>query len=182
MFEGLNVQIPVRYTGLEITRFFGFGNESVRNDSLLEADYYNINQKYFGAGFNVKIPTEIDLELRIGLNLELSDILKPDDRLITTLNPYGTGSFDFITLSSSIRFDNRDNIEMPSEGNYLCIYGDFYPKSINNNQYFGKVVIDCRTFLSDEFAGIIRRRQSRFIRVVDYTSQPRFTLSSIGKS
>ncbi len=151
MFDELNIQIPVRYTGLEITKFFGFGNESVRDDSLLEANYYDINQKYFGAGFNIKIPTENDIEFRLGLQLELSDILRQDDRIITTLNPYGTGSFDFITLSSSIRFDNRDNIEIPSEGYYFYAYGDFYPKSINNEQYFGKVVIDGRTYLSDEF-------------------------------
>jgi outer membrane protein assembly factor BamA len=151
MFEGINVKIPIRYTGLEITKFFGFGNETANDDSLLEAGYYDVNQKYYGAGFNIKIPTESDIELRVGLQLEFSDILKQDERLLTTLNPYGTGELDFITLSGSIRFDDRDHTEMPSEGYYFCLYGDFYPKSISNEQNFGKAVFDGRTYLSDEF-------------------------------
>ncbi len=150
MIEGANVKIPAKYTGLEITKFFGLGNETERDDSLFEADYYNVHQRYLGTGFNVKIPTEMNMELSLGLLLELSNILKEDDRLVTEIEPYGIGELDFLAVSASINFDNRDNIEMPFTGHYLNLYSDFYTKTFNNENFFGKLIFDARTYITNE--------------------------------
>jgi outer membrane protein assembly factor BamA len=150
LIKGANVKIPAKYTGLEITKFFGFGNETARDDSLFDADYYEVRQRYLGTEFNVKIPTEMNIEIRLGLLLELSSIPKEVNRLVTETNPYGTGELDFLALSAAVNFDSRDNIEMPLSGYFLNLYTDLYPRTINNNEYFGKVILDGRTYISND--------------------------------
>jgi len=151
MIGGMNVKIPAKFTGLEITRFYGFGNETVRDDSLLEENYYNVNQQYFNAGFYVKIPVSKYFNLNTGILLEFISVLKQEDRLVNELQPYGLGYLDFFALSASFNFDNRDDKEMPFDGFYLNLYTDIYPETLNNKDFFGKISFDGRTYLSSYF-------------------------------
>ena len=144
----MNVKIPATFTGLEITRFYGFGNETVRNDSLVEADFYNVSQRYAGAGFYFNIPIVKHLDINAGLLFEYSNVKEQPTTLLGQLKPYGLGILDFLAISTSLQYDNRDDMEMPSKGYYLSIYGDVYPTTINNTDFFGKVVVDGRTYLS----------------------------------
>jgi hypothetical protein len=151
LIGGMNVKIPAKFTGLEITRFYGFGNETVRDDSLLEANYYNVNQQYFGAGFYLKLPIMKNIDLHAGLLLEFISVLKQEDKLVNELQPYGLGFLDFFAISTSLRFDNRDDKELPFEGYYFDLYADLYPQTLNNKDFFGKIVLDGRTYLSSYF-------------------------------
>ncbi|MBK9099230.1 MAG: BamA/TamA family outer membrane protein [bacterium] len=151
MFDGLNVKIPAKFTGLEITRFYGFGNETVRNDSLVKAEYYNVNQRYFSAGFYLKIPVLKDLTVHTGLLFELSTVLRQEDHLINELQPYGLGTLDFFAVSTLLRYDNRDDKELPFTGYYFDIYGDIYPPTFNNKDFFGKITLDGRTYLTPKY-------------------------------
>ncbi|MCW9094737.1 MAG: BamA/TamA family outer membrane protein [Ignavibacteriaceae bacterium] len=151
MFEGLNTKTPVKFTGLKITRFYGFGNESVRDDSLLNENYYNVNQKYFGAGFYLMIPILNEMEIHTGLLFEISDVFRNDNQLINTLQPFGLGTIDFFALSASLKFDNRDDKEIPFTGYYLDVFTDVYPPTLNNKKYFGKVTMDGRTYFSTNY-------------------------------
>ena len=148
---GMNVQVPAKFTGLEITRFYGIGNETVRDDSLLEANYYNVNQQYLNAGFYLKIPVFKNLDLHTGLLLEFISVLKQENKLVNELQPYGLGFLDFFALSTSLRFDNRDDKELPFEGYYLDLYADVYPQTLNNKDFFGKIILDGRTYFSSYF-------------------------------
>jgi outer membrane protein assembly factor BamA len=123
----------------------------VRDDSLLEADYYDVNQKYFGGGFYLKLPIIRNVEFHAGLLLEFISVLKRENELVNELQPYGLGFLDFFALSTSLRFDNRDDKEMPLEGFYLDVYGDVYPETLNNKDFFGKIVLDGRTYVSSRF-------------------------------
>jgi hypothetical protein len=151
LIGGMNVKIPVRYTGLETTRFYGFGNETVRNDSLVEESYYNVNQKYFGAGFLLDLPLTDHLSLQTGLLFEYSYISRKEERFLSSINPYGVGGLDNFAISTSIQYDNRDNIELPFKGYYFNLYGDVYPNTLNNKEFFGKAAFDGRTYLSSNF-------------------------------
>ena len=151
LIRGMNVKVPARFTGLEITRFYGIGNETVRDDSLLEANYYNVNQQYLNAGFYLKIPLIKNMDLHAGLLLEFISVLKQENKLVNELQPYGLGFLDFFALSASLRFDNRDDIELPYEGYYLDLYAEAYPQTLNNKDFFGKIILDGRTYLSSRF-------------------------------
>ena len=151
MVKGMNVKIPIKYTGLEITRFYGFGNETVRDEKLVEEKYYNVSQKYFGAGFYLTIPVMDHFSFQPGLLLEYSHVLKKEERLVTELNPYGLGDPDFFALSSSVLFDNRDNEAFPFHGYYFKLYSDIYPDAFNNKDFFGKISFDARTYISSNF-------------------------------
>ena len=150
MIDGMNVKVPAKFTGLKITRFYGFGNESVRNDSLVRENFYNVNQRYLSAGFYLKIPMLKYFEIHAGLLLELSSVLKKENRLINKLEPYGLGTIDFFAISTALRFDNRDDKEMPFTGYYFDMYSDIYPPTLNNKDFFGNITLDGRTYLSGE--------------------------------
>jgi hypothetical protein len=151
IINGMNVKIPAIFTGLEITRFYGFGNETVRNDSLVNENYYNVNQRYFNAGFYLKIPVHKDLEFHTGILFELASVLRQENHLVYELQPYGIGTLDFFEISTLLNYDSRDNIELPLTGYYFDIAGDIYPPTLNNKDFFGKVTLDGRTYLSTHY-------------------------------
>ena len=151
LIGGMNVKLPAKFSGLEITRFYGIGNETVRSDSLLEANYYNVNQQYFNAGFYLKIPVTKYVAFHTGLLLEFISVLKQENKLVNELQPYGLGFLDFFALSTSIRFDSRDDTELPFEGYYFDMFADIYPQTFNNKDFFGKIILDGRTYLSSYF-------------------------------
>ncbi len=151
MIGGMNVKIPAKFTGLEITRFYGFGNETVRDDSLLEENYYNVNQQYFNAGFYLKIPVSKYFSLHTGVLLEFISVLKQEARLVNELQPYGLGYHDFFALSTSLQFDNRDDTEMPFKGYFLDLGADVYPETFSNKNFFGKLTLDGRTYFSSNY-------------------------------
>ncbi|MDZ7624420.1 MAG: BamA/TamA family outer membrane protein [Ignavibacteriaceae bacterium] len=151
MFDGMNVKIPAKFTGLEITRFYGFGNETVRNDSLVEAEYYNVNQRYFSAGFYLKIPMQKDLTIHTGLLFELANVLRQENHLVNELQPYGLGTLDFLALSTLLRYDNRDDKELPFTGFYSDVLAEIYPPTLNNKDFFGKITLDGRTYLTPKY-------------------------------
>ena len=150
LIGGMNVKIPARFTGLDITRFYGFGNETTRSDSLVEESYYNVSQKYFGTGFILDIPVTNQLSLQTGLLIEFSHVSRQEERFLNTIKLYGIGSLEFFAISTSIKYDNRDNAELPFNGYYFNLYGDVYPKILTNNDFFGKVTFDGRTYISSK--------------------------------
>jgi len=150
MIDGMNVKIPAKFTGLEITRFYGLGNETVRDDSLVEADYYNVNQRYVSAGFYLKIPMQKVLTIHTGILFELADVLEKENTLAYELQPYGLGTLDFLALSTLLRYDNRDDKELPFTGFYSDVYAEIYPPTLNNKDFFGKVTLDGRTYITPE--------------------------------
>ncbi|MBT8383859.1 MAG: BamA/TamA family outer membrane protein, partial [Ignavibacteria bacterium] len=151
LIGGMNVKVPAKFTGLEITRFYGIGNETVRDDSLLEANYYNVNQQNFNTGFYLKIPVLENVDVYTGLLLEFISVLQQENKLVNELQPYGLGFLDFFALSTSLRFDNRDDKELPFEGYYFDLYADVYPQTLNNKDFFGKIILDGRTYFSSHY-------------------------------
>jgi outer membrane protein assembly factor BamA len=151
MIDGMNVKIPAKFTGLEITRFYGFGNETVRDESLVEADFYNVNQRYVSAGFYLKIPVQKELTIHSGILFELADVLEKENTLVYELQPYGLGTLDFFALSALLRFDNRDDKEIPFAGYYFDTFAEIYPPTLNNKDFFGKITLDGRTYLTPKY-------------------------------
>lgn len=149
--RGINVKIPVKYTGLEITRFYGFGNQSIRDEKLVEEEYYNVSQKYFGVGSYFEIPVINHLTFQPGFLFEFSHVLKREGKLVTELNPYGLGSHNFFALSVSFLFDNRDDRDFPYNGYYFKLYSNIYPDVLNNKDFFGKLSFDGRSYLSSNY-------------------------------
>lgn len=151
LIGGMNIKIPFRYSGLDIARFYGFGNETERIDSLVDIGYYNVNQRYIGTGFFLDLPITKTFSIQSGLLLEYSIVSKREDRFLHTINPYGVGGVDFFAISTSFTYDNRDHKELPYTGYFLKLYGDVYPNTLNNPDFFGKVAFDGRTYLSTDF-------------------------------
>jgi hypothetical protein len=151
MIDGMNVKIPAKFTGLEITRFYGFGNETVRDESLVEEDYYNVNQRYISAGFYLKIPVKKELTIHSGILFELADVLEKENTLAYELQPYGLGTLDFFALSALLRYDNRDDKEIPFTGYYFDTFAEVYPPTLNNKDFFGKITFDGRTYLTPKY-------------------------------
>jgi hypothetical protein len=151
MIDGMNVKIPAKFTGLEITRFYGFGNETVRDESLVEADFYNVNQRYVSAGFYLKIPVQKDLAIHSGILFEFADVLEKKNTLAYELQPYGLGTLDFFALSALLRFDNRDDKEIPFAGYYFDTFAEIYPPTLNNKDFFGKITLDGRTYITPKY-------------------------------
>jgi outer membrane protein assembly factor BamA len=88
------------------------------------------------------------LTVHTGLLFELANVLQQEDHLVNELQPYGLGTLDFLALSTLFRYDNRDDKESPYTGYYFDAYAEIYTPTLNNKDFFGKITLDGRTYLT----------------------------------
>jgi hypothetical protein len=91
-------------SGIEVMRFYGFGNETSDDGS---DKFYRARTAQVGAAPALQFTFPDDrFRLSGGPWIEWSDT-KDGDRLINVLDPYGTGSFGMIGAFATAQFDSR---------------------------------------------------------------------------
>jgi Omp85 superfamily domain len=146
LIENTNVTIPFTYSGLEITRFYGFGNVTVLNKDSLSKKYYNINQKLATISFTAKVPFNSKFNLLVGGSYKFSNIVKRGNELINVLNPYGVGELNLMSVEAGLLYDNRNNIDNPTSGNLFSIAVNYFPKIFNVKSDFEKLKMEIRHY------------------------------------
>ncbi len=101
-------KLAVRYSGIEVLGFYGFGNETSDSGSR---KFFRARNGEFFVSPTIETPLGIDaLTLSAGPWLSLWDT-KSGDRLIDQLDPYGAGGdFHSIGAATRLRFDNRTSV------------------------------------------------------------------------
>jgi len=153
---GARVQLSLRASQLERLNFFGFGNETSLDANLARDRYYEVQQA------QVIFQPSIGFRLLPGVTLTLGGTLKyvktdlKSATLLDSLQPYGFDSKIVETnVSGSISLDMRDNAAAPKHGGFLAVEGSYFPKGLDNQNSFGKIRAEARSYLSvDPFTEI----------------------------
>ena len=146
LIENTNTTLPFTFSGLEITRFYGFGNETKLNKDSLQNKFYNVNQKLVTLDVNIKLPIEKNINLLFGCGFKYSSIKNNHFGLLNSLTPYGVGELNLIRFSTGVIFDDRDNVDFPLSGNFLSIKTDYFPELFNSKSNFGNVKFELRHY------------------------------------
>lgn len=101
--------LDVQFSGIELLRFYGFGNETLTGGEDAEFRVRNEQTRAFPSLTGDILDGQ--LSLTAGPYLAFSRT-RSGDRLIDRQSPYGSGNFGQIGAEASVRLDTRETIEV----------------------------------------------------------------------
>jgi hypothetical protein len=147
------------YSGLEILRFYGFGNET---SSEQDDDFYKVRQRQVVFVPYFTLPLMGAWDFTIAPALQYADT-EDDDSLVGEQDPYGTGSFGQVGGWMRLRLDTRQGLARskgvkaalpsifgaagyPVSGVFLEAIGTVFPKAWDVEKTYGWVEGQAATF------------------------------------
>lgn len=142
----IHTNLLARASGIEILRFYGFGNETPNNG---DRDFFKVQQDQFLIEPSITIPFSSRIKLTAGPRVQWSRMDENANRFINTLpSLYGTGEFGQLGGRVGLSVDTRDVPAAARKGIHLELEGTVYPSVWDVVSTFGKVKGEFSTFLS----------------------------------
>ena len=147
-FQRVNSRIRtallLRGSGIELVRFFGFGNETPRTDSDF---FYRVPQQQYLVAPSIVFLVGERGSLAVGPRLKYAHTDLEIGRFITQLQPYGVGSFGEVGAAAEFDWDRRDG-PAATRGFRLVGGGSAYPAVWDVTDAFGELHAEASTYLT----------------------------------
>jgi hypothetical protein len=124
-------------SGVEVLRFYGFGNDT--EASADDQDFYKVNARQFLLYPTFAVPLGKRGVFTIGPALKYTESNETKDQYINQAQPYGVGKFGAIGLHSVLSYDRRDSRVFPRHGSFAAVRGTYFPKLWDVESDFGQV-------------------------------------------
>jgi hypothetical protein len=141
----LRAGVQALASGLEIQRFFGFGNDTVVEG---DADDYKVELRQYALAPNLAFDLGSRAALRLSLLAKYSDTEPGDNPALAGRDLYGEGRFGQVGASAALEVDTTDDLALPTRGVRLEVAGSVYPEVWDVESTFGRVFGDVRVFLA----------------------------------
>ncbi len=159
LLSDLDAKIYLKYSGLQVIRFNGFGNAT---KIPRPSSFYQVEQNYFAFAPSLEFRAaehtgdieSLRSKLTIGLGLIVKYANTPlssnKDKFIGSLDHplYGTDSFGQVGAQGEIAYDTRDNPAYATRGFSVRVAGAVYPKIWDVKSAFGSIDGEARTYLT----------------------------------
>ncbi len=164
VWSGLDAHVHTEYSGVEGTRFSGFGNDTRTPES---SSFYRLQQSHFllAPSFELRRGAEPQHASADGMEALRSEWMAafgpivrftntPEeanrDRYLGALDAplYGAGGFGQVGAQARVQTDTRDNPAYPTRGWLVRGAGEFYPAVWDVASAFGSVSGQARAYLS----------------------------------
>ena len=145
LLAGLDASLAARYSGVDVVRFFGFGNETALS---FPDDFYRLVQRKVTVDPSLTFFPSPAMRLAVGPFLRFTQTRLGQSNLIDSLRPYGSGKFIEAGIQGSFTFDNRDRSVATSRGTYLSAGARLAPRAFDVTATFGTVFGTIATYLT----------------------------------
>jgi hypothetical protein len=148
-FRGVRTFLQLHASQLDLSNFFGLGNETTYSQLLNRAGFYKVDQRqiYFHAALDFDVTTNTRAE--IGSTIKLIDNNPKPGTLLDTLQlSYYNKSLTFLNLSARIQADTRDAEKLPTRGFTIKAEASYLPKMFDNTDTFYKFKCEARTYFT----------------------------------
>jgi Omp85 superfamily domain len=137
--------VELRASGLELTRFYGTGNETAGSqpDSV-----YRVRQTQLLFGPRVAIPLAPRFRLTLGPLLEYTHAPVDAGTVLASTRPYGAGDFGLVGARAALELDTRDVPTAPARGLHLTLAGRWHPAVWDVATPFASWSAEASTYLS----------------------------------
>ncbi len=124
-----------RASGIEVVRFFGFGNETLRpaSDALSR-----IRQQQYIVAPTLVLPLSATTRLSLGPVLQFARTDSEPGTVLDLTRPYGVGSFGQVGSQVAFTLDTRDQPAAASRGALVTVGGSVYPALWDVGTAFGE--------------------------------------------
>ena len=150
-FRGVRTILQFHASQLDLSNFFGLGNETSYNQSLNETGFYDVDQRqiFFHAAFNFALAT--NTTATGSSTLKLIDNNPQQGTLLDTLKlPFYNRSLTFVKIGVQIQTDTRDNKKLPTQGIYSVVEISCFPNLLDNEHSFNKLRGELRMYFTLE--------------------------------
>ena len=148
-FEGVSTIFQLHASQLDLSNFFGLGNDTKYSQSFNRAGFYKVDQRqiFFHAALDFTLTPAIRTE--IGGTVKLIDNNPKPGTLLDALQlSYYNKSLTFLNLSARIQTDTRDAEKLPTRGFYMKTEASYLPKTLDNTDTFYMLKCEARTYIT----------------------------------
>ncbi|OLC31876.1 MAG: hypothetical protein AUH81_17115 [Candidatus Rokubacteria bacterium 13_1_40CM_4_69_5] len=141
---GLDAGLELRASGIEIVRFYGFGNEiaAPRSD-----DYYKVHQEQYLIAPSLVARSGAS-RFSIGPLLKYAHTTVDSGTFVAVSPPYGVRDFLQVGAQAELRVDARDRARAPSKGALVALGGSWYPAAYDVVAPFGEGHAEAAAYLT----------------------------------
>src|SRR2546425_598361 len=141
---GLDAGLELRASGVEIVRFYGFGNEiaAPRSD-----DYYKVHQEQYLIAPSLVARSGAS-RFSIGPLLKYAHTTLDSGTFVAVSPPYGARDFLQVGAQAELRVDARDRARAPSKGALVALGGSWYPAAYDVVAPFGEGHAEAAAYLT----------------------------------
>jgi hypothetical protein len=137
-------QLYARASGIEVVRFFGFGNET----PLINDDLSRVEQQQYQFQLGLGVPLSRQLTFSLGPVVKYSTTELDEPTFISQVRPYGSDDFGQLGAYATLDFDSRDSKLAATRGLRLALGGSIYPEVWDVESTFGEVHGEASTYLT----------------------------------
>jgi len=141
----VRTSVLLRASGIEVVRFFGFGNETPRAG---DDQFYRVPQQQYEVTPSLAIPIGAAGSLTVGPTLKFAKTDRDPGRFITIAQPYGVGDFGEVGATAAAEWDTRDTPAAARRGLHLVAGGSLYPAVWDVDSTFGELHGEASTYLT----------------------------------
>lgn len=139
--------LRARASGIDILRFYGFGNETSK---LGSSAYHTVHQQVVSLEPLLHVPLADNLDLSVGATVRYASTELESGRFIAATRPYGTGGFGQVGARQGLTYDTRDVAANASRGVFVSIEGAQYPAVWSARRPFAQLRSQAATYLGTQ--------------------------------
>jgi hypothetical protein len=128
--------LGARASGIEILRFYGFGNETSSDGPDA---FFKVRQQQYALEPALSLPLGARGRVTLGPTLRYATTELPPQRFISSALPYGVEDFGQAGLQLGLHFDTSDVPAAATRGVRLFAGGGYYPALLDVRHAFGSV-------------------------------------------
>ncbi|MFL5312199.1 MAG: hypothetical protein ACJ79H_17335 [Myxococcales bacterium] len=139
----LRTHSPVRalvylaYSGMDVVKFYGTGNETPRDPTLVSGGFYDVRQELIVANPVLEVPLAGPLHGRLGALFKHASSVQ--DKGILAARPEGTGGMTLASAEAGLVLDTRTGTFPSRSGVAFQLTGRHTPKVFSNPAAFTKL-------------------------------------------
>jgi hypothetical protein len=142
--SSLHGTVVARFSGLDILRFYGFGNETAPIGSNL---FHTVDQRVVSLEPMLHIPLAGHVAFGVGATMRYATTELDNGRFIASAKPYGAGVFGQIGAREGLTYDTRDVPGNATRGAFVSVQGAQYPGIWSARSAFAQVRSQASTYL-----------------------------------
>jgi hypothetical protein len=140
-----SAKLLLRASGIEVLRFYGFGNETERQGS---DQFHRVPQQQYTVAPSLSFEVGRAGQFSLGPVLKYTDTKLESGRFISLAPPPGTGRFGEVGMQADYMIEGRDLPIWPRRGAILSIGGSVYPELWDVASTFGELHGEAAAYLS----------------------------------
>lgn len=148
LVKNSRAMLKIEYTEMFLSKYFGYGNETLYNEELIKNDYNRLNQSLFRLEPSINFNLIGKANITFGFSLQYFHTSLSTNSLLINFpyGKYGIGRLWMLGIKSEAGIDTRDNVNHPLSGYLFNIKGNFFPELFDTKASFVKGGIDFRFY------------------------------------